>query len=351
MAKQILRFDPQHTMAGISQAYKHNVRQEIPSSEHIDAERTKNNVELISLPEGCKTIKQAFDKRISEMDYYKNHKIRKNAVLCDEIVMAFGEGGLPEDFSVSRWARNCEKYLVDTFGRENVLSAVVHMDESVPHIHAIVIPEYEGRLSAYKIHGTRDKLRQQHVNFYEGYMCEVGLEPEDEYQTGLQHGSFGKYYAALDKTFAQQLPRMEPGESPEAYYKRVNEIYVDQNLQIFNIKHKLEDLEQKHKTLKYSSKKKEARLRKEYEKQIQELNRNLERVNEKILDRLGGNIEQAVEAIEFKDHYEAMLEHYEEVAPERAKVIKDDLAEMERVFMEDIERGDMDLDMDFDLAR
>ena len=46
-----------------------------------------------------------------------------------------------------------------------------------------------------------------------------------------------------------------------------------------------------------------------------------------------------------------MLEHYEDVAPERAKVIKDDLAEMERVFMEDLERGDMELDIDFDLAK
>ncbi len=349
MPKQILRFTPQKSMADISQAYKHNTRQEIPVTEHIDADRTADNVELISLPEGCKTIKQAFNKRISEMDYYKTHKIAKNAVLCDEIVLAFGEGGLPEDFSVSKWAENCEKYLVDTFGRENVLSAVVHMDESVPHIHAIVIPEYNGKLSARQIHGTRDKMRQQHVTFYENYMCEVGLEPEDEYQTGFKHGSFGKYYSALDKVFEQSLPEIEPGESHEAYYKRVNDIYVNQNLQLFHIQHKMMDITQKYDALKYSTKRKEARIRKQYEKELQELRTKLEKVNEQILDRLGGSIEQAVEAIEFKDHYDAVFEHYSEVAPDRAKVIKEDFAEMEKVFMEDLERGDWDLNIDDDM--
>ena len=36
------------------------------------------------------------------------------------------------------------KYLADTFGRENIVSAVLHMDEQTPHIHATLVPIVKG---------------------------------------------------------------------------------------------------------------------------------------------------------------------------------------------------------------
>lgn len=38
------------------------------------------------------------------------------------------------------WCQESVKWLQSTFGEENVVSAVLHMDEKTPHIHATVVP-------------------------------------------------------------------------------------------------------------------------------------------------------------------------------------------------------------------
>ena len=48
------------------------------------------------------------------------------------------EGQLPE------WCADNLAWLRETFGAENVVSAVVHRDESTPHIHAAVVPIVTG---------------------------------------------------------------------------------------------------------------------------------------------------------------------------------------------------------------
>lgn len=47
------------------------------------------------------------------------------------------------------WLNENYKFLVEEYGKENIVSFVCHLDENTPHIHAITIPLTEdGRLSA-----------------------------------------------------------------------------------------------------------------------------------------------------------------------------------------------------------
>ena len=42
------------------------------------------------------------------------------------------------------WCNDSLKWLQDTFGKENVVSVVLHMDEHTPHLHASIVPIVTG---------------------------------------------------------------------------------------------------------------------------------------------------------------------------------------------------------------
>ena len=93
---------------------------------------------------------------------------------------------------LDRWTDANLKWLRDTFGEDNVVSCVLHMDEKTPHLHATVVPIVTGerkrksregekkyrtqtgpRLSADDVMG-RDRL-STYQNTYAEAMREFGL--------------------------------------------------------------------------------------------------------------------------------------------------------------------------------
>ena len=65
---------------------------------------------------------------------------------------------------MDHWCDDNLKWLKETFGEENLVSAVLHMDEKTPHIHATVIPIVSGeRRKAKKRTPTviKEKSKQQ----------------------------------------------------------------------------------------------------------------------------------------------------------------------------------------------
>jgi hypothetical protein len=77
-------------------------------------------------------------------------KVRSDAVY----IVSFVLGASPEFFKVSTrekqyaFFRDCVKFFQDKYGEENVLSAIVHMDETNPHLHLNLIPITHGKLCA-----------------------------------------------------------------------------------------------------------------------------------------------------------------------------------------------------------
>ena len=69
-------------------------------------------------------------------------RVQRNAVQVVELFM----GASPEAFKQKRldldqWAQAQIDWLHETFGEGNVLEAVLHMDETTPHVHAMVFPQ------------------------------------------------------------------------------------------------------------------------------------------------------------------------------------------------------------------
>lgn len=102
---------------------------------------------------------------------------RSNSVLAlDTIYTAspqFFQGRTNE--GNDQFFRDCLQFHQERFG--HVISAVVHYDESTPHMHVISVPlTRDGRLSARDVIGNRTKMIKTQDEFYKQVGREYGLE-------------------------------------------------------------------------------------------------------------------------------------------------------------------------------
>ena len=112
---------------------------------NADRTRTHLNRELIAFPEGVADRTQAINYRLAHAGLTR--KIGKNQVKVIRVMLS----GSPEDMKrieaegkLAQWCADNLVWLNKTFGADNVVSAVLHLDESTPHIHAAVVPIVTG---------------------------------------------------------------------------------------------------------------------------------------------------------------------------------------------------------------
>lgn len=113
-----------------------------PSNESIDPEYTPMNYHPMSdCPQG------KYDTSASLHDAWERYKSRKAELHClnreDVKTMAgwviTAPKGLQDNEQQDFFRLSCD-FLADRYGRENVVEAVVHMDETSPHLHFYFIP-------------------------------------------------------------------------------------------------------------------------------------------------------------------------------------------------------------------
>ena len=107
--------------------------------------RTHLNRELVEFPDGVADRTGAISHRIRTAGIRR--KITPDQVRAIRIVLS----GTHEDMvkvqdegRLAEWCDDNLQWLHRTFGRENTVSAVLHMDEHTPHIHATVVPIVTG---------------------------------------------------------------------------------------------------------------------------------------------------------------------------------------------------------------
>ena len=127
---------------------RHNERQ--PGGRHgnknIDDARTKDNIFLIE-------DDRKLNKRVEDTIVKNRNKglkgVRQNAVRMVEGTVQLSGKVLdePEERQVEILKDSFE-YLQDVFGKDNFVSAVIHLDETTPHLHFDFVPIEDGRLTA-----------------------------------------------------------------------------------------------------------------------------------------------------------------------------------------------------------
>ncbi len=160
----------------------HNKRErESHSNPDIEYGRSVQNYELHGPTH--KNYAEAIQRRIDELHLAK--AVRKDAVrMCGLIVSsdtAFFAGLEPQE--QRRFFEESKAFLTDFVGKENVISAMVHMDEKTPHMHFLHVPvTKDGRLHANSIY-TRESLRRLQADLpaylqSKGFAIERGVAQE-----------------------------------------------------------------------------------------------------------------------------------------------------------------------------
>ena len=182
------------SLGTLTSKYMHNYRK--VTVENADPNLEHLNEELVVLPLDeygkQKTYKDFFKERIESLDYYKNHKMRRDQVYAMEVVSTFSR---ETDIDIEAWKKENVKWLQKTFnqagdGKNNIASVVSHSDEpGNVHCHAIIIPVApNGRLSA-KYYTDGYKAMREMQNSYAEAMKTIRLRT----RTGRRSGETQRY--------------------------------------------------------------------------------------------------------------------------------------------------------------
>lgn len=144
------------------------------TNKDIDWERTRLNYNLH--PDQNSNFQRAIKERISKLNLKR--AVRKDAVVMGQVLVT-SEHKFFEEMTRERqeqFFRDSYNFLADRYGKENVISATVHLDERTPHMHFNFVPVTpDGRLAAKSVL-TRQSLIEQQTAFQERVGKQYGLE-------------------------------------------------------------------------------------------------------------------------------------------------------------------------------
>lgn len=159
-------------------------------------------------------------------------KRRKDAVPCIEVFV----GGSPE--AMAKMTRQQQDaYFEDALrwiggrfgGGQNLVSAVVHRDETTPHLQVLLVPLLDGRLNAKRLVGNRSQMSQMQTDFAEQVGRPHGLR-RGEKGSRAKHTSIRAFYAAIERAGSVDAlpPRVPvPPEPPALTIFASSEVKAD----------------------------------------------------------------------------------------------------------------------------
>lgn len=119
------------TIEGLAKFDRHSNRK----SKVLNADPEKKNLNRIII--GSENVTE------DVMMYLEGVKIRDNSVVAREIILSAGNGFWEKlsDKDRERWIDTNYQFLKDNFG-DNCVYAILHLDETTPHIHALIVPVF-----------------------------------------------------------------------------------------------------------------------------------------------------------------------------------------------------------------
>jgi len=189
----IMRTKKHSTMGDIGAMGKHNERER--RTPNADPDRLADNVRLIGTGDWVADAQ-------ARLDEATNARFRPDAVRGIEVFM----GTSPEFFQSgdrereAAWVERSMAWLRETFGGErNIVGAVLHRDETTPHIQALVVPLNDrDRLSAWSyLGGSRDRLSDLQDRYHaavEGLGLERGVKG-----SVAEHQTVRAWYAKIQE--------------------------------------------------------------------------------------------------------------------------------------------------------
>lgn len=242
---------------------------------HYDKTRMKLNFEIG--PDGKvhplgyqeKSLEVRLQERLTELDwkpFKPDSKIQPNC--CAKFIfggnhdrtleMAFGSQAVDLDKGadnshlqrcpeIEQWAKDVYDWCAKRYGQENIIGFQVHLDESSPHIHALIVPVGQRAKSGRECVMWSAKfgkscyeygriLREMHTSLYEEVGSKYGLERGDSIE--------GRHVSHLSKRDYIRKLTHEARQAEKAV-KGLQSMIRRLETQILNYKSQLDEIEEK----------------------------------------------------------------------------------------------------------
>ena len=150
-------------------AAKHNKREAFPGTGRIDANQTHKNLVLAGA-QSADAVREMAEGLMRDAGIIK---VRKDAVRAIEIVFS-----VPVGVNLDRVAffSDAVEWAAQRFGgSKNILSADVHLDETQPHCHVLLLPLVGGRMVGSDLVGGPKALAGHQRSFREQVASRYGL--------------------------------------------------------------------------------------------------------------------------------------------------------------------------------
>ena len=157
MAYAILRFAKHKGGASKAlSAHHERTKDSYASNPDIDLSRTAQNFHLV-------TPRWSYEQEIKHRIQTAGCRVRKDSVkFVDTLVTVSPEFAKAHEAEMRAFG-----FLKERVGEENIISAVVHMDEKTPHMHLCFVPlTRDKRLSAKEILGNKKSMIRWQDDFY-----------------------------------------------------------------------------------------------------------------------------------------------------------------------------------------
>jgi hypothetical protein len=208
----VMRFEKLKTYGNIGGVEGHCARTR--PTPNADPTKSKLNRWLI----GSEHISDAVKARIGE------RKVRKNAVLAVEFLLTASPdyfrphqtefGGTYQEERVKAFEDASLTWLKAEFGTDNVVSAVTHLDEQTPHVHAILVPidPDTNKLNASRWFDGKKSLAELQTRFALS-VNHLGLRRGKEHSTAT-HARVSEYYGNVNTAIPPALPDLSVEPPP-----------------------------------------------------------------------------------------------------------------------------------------
>ena len=162
MAYAILRFAKHKGGASKALSAHHERTKEIyASNPDIDKNRTMQNYHIV-------TPRWSYEQEIRHRIRMAGCRVRKDSVKFVDTLVTVSPGfAKAHEAEMPEYFNRAFDFLKERVGEENIISAVVHMDEKTPHLHLCFVPlTKDNRLSAKEILGNKKAMIQWQDDFY-----------------------------------------------------------------------------------------------------------------------------------------------------------------------------------------
>lgn len=219
--------------AAISAIEKHNNRAleiltdgtEKQWAENADRELSQYNISYKKYED--LNLNQSIHKHLKEVGITKT---RKDAVKAVEILCTASPeyfNGNEIDERLTKFCKHAQGFIAEKFGKENIMTIDIHLDEKTPHIHFVIVPlTKDKRLSAKIVCGNKKDYQKLQDDF-SGKMKDLGLKRGIR-GSNAKHIEMREFYGSLktDVTPMNEFLDKRKNET-ESKYKDLAHKYRD----------------------------------------------------------------------------------------------------------------------------